>query len=218
MPCFCLPKNAERKTARVYARERQLWLVIKKGGSLGGLDFDQEGTASLPTPPILNPACAQQLTASSGCTTPSGLNEPQFPVFSRGRLENRRDRRSFREGAGLKTRIPRPKTDPHFASCPPFSEFSAYPPATYGSRASMQPSKGGAEADAGHVSGALAVTRNVRRCLLRRRRWANSQTISARTGVRPRSATTNIGASKLICIAPSLVCNQLTTAHANYRA
>jgi hypothetical protein len=191
----------------------------KKGGVPKGVSILTR-RVPLPCRPLQS---STQLARSSSpphpaARPPSGLNEPQFPVFSRGRLENRRDRRSFREGAGLKTRIPRPKTDPHFASCPPFSEFSAYPPATYGSRASMQPSKGGAEADAGHVSGALAVTRNVRRCLLRRRRWANSQTISARTGVRPRSATTNIGASKLICIAPSLVCNQLTTAHANYRA
>jgi len=33
----------------------------------------------------------------------------------------------------------------------------------------MQPSKGGAETDAGHVSGALAVTRNVRPGLSRGR-------------------------------------------------
>jgi hypothetical protein len=44
-----------------------------------------------------------------------------------------------------------------------FCIFGIPPPATYDSRGSMQPSKGGAEADAGHVSGALAVTCNVRR-------------------------------------------------------
>jgi hypothetical protein len=38
------------KNARVDARERHLWLA-RKGGYLGGLDFDQGGTASLPTPP-----------------------------------------------------------------------------------------------------------------------------------------------------------------------
>ena len=51
------------------ARERHLW-PVRKGGVLGGLDFDQWGTASLPTPPpTLNPAGAQELTTSSGCTS-----------------------------------------------------------------------------------------------------------------------------------------------------
>ena len=46
---------------------------------------------------------------------------------------------------------------------PSFFPFSASPLPTYGSRPSVQPSKDGAEADAGHGSGALSVTRNVTR-------------------------------------------------------
>jgi hypothetical protein len=42
-----VPRNERSKTtaknARVDARERHLWLV-KRGGSLGGLDFDQGGS------------------------------------------------------------------------------------------------------------------------------------------------------------------------------
>jgi hypothetical protein len=55
-----------------------VWLV-KKGGSLGGLDFDQGGQRFLADPlQPLNPAGAQQLATSSGCTTfaslPAGKN------------------------------------------------------------------------------------------------------------------------------------------------
>jgi hypothetical protein len=57
-----------------------------------GLDFDQGVTASLPTPgwtppPTLNPACAPQLTTSSGGTTFAsshpGYTSRNFPSFSR---------------------------------------------------------------------------------------------------------------------------------------
>jgi hypothetical protein len=91
--------------------------VVKKGRSLGGLDFDKGGHRFLadrvgPPLPILNPACAQQ-RSTSPATRPCVLHPASTsrnPMFSRetwqrdlARVENRGDRRSFGEGAGLIT-------------------------------------------------------------------------------------------------------------------
>ena len=76
----------EGKNARLDARERHLWLV-RKGGVLGGLDFDQG--ASLPCRPPSNPqpswrAVAHHLIRLRDLrVVPSALNEPRFPIFSR---------------------------------------------------------------------------------------------------------------------------------------
>src|SRR6266403_849807 len=103
------------KNARVHARERHLWLR-RKGGSLGGLDFDQGGHRFLAdrVAPPSNPqptlrAAAQHLT---GCTSfaPSYLRKrAAISHLSRqtwqrdlGRAGNREIAGVLERGAGLR--------------------------------------------------------------------------------------------------------------------
>ena len=103
----------------------------KRGGPLGGLDFDQGGhrfLADRVSPlSILNPACAQQLATSSGYTklraVLSGVNEPQFPTFPAKRgsatspaLKIGSSQEFYGRGLVSKQGDPSLKTDPHFAS------------------------------------------------------------------------------------------------------
>jgi hypothetical protein len=75
------------KNARVDARERHLWLV-KRGGSLGGLDFGQGVTDSLPggldpLHPLTQLARSSAAPDQRTAFAPSHpeLNKPQIPAF-----------------------------------------------------------------------------------------------------------------------------------------
>jgi hypothetical protein len=100
--------SLEMRQARVDAPERHLWLV-RKGGiprvvsilTRGGHRF---AAGRVEPPPTLNPACAQQLAMSSGCTPARLPIRPQraaIPVFSRETWQRDLARAENREFAGV---------------------------------------------------------------------------------------------------------------------